>query len=94
MPKKYQLHSGDFEVSYDVLDGMLLMPDHKYPAPNNDHIIWVNGKLKGLRKMDTLIHELLHEEFPEMSEQDVLRAGSNIAKVMFGEGYRHKDEIK
>lgn len=90
MPKKYKLHSGTFTIERDAFDGLLLMPDAKYPTPATDHIIWLAPHLTGRRLLDTLIHELLHEEHPGMSEEDVTRTATNIASVLWGEGYRRE----
>ena len=38
--------------------------------------------------LDTVIHEMLHAEFPKMSEEDVARTASEIAGALWRIGFR------
>lgn len=93
MPRTYKLHHGTFTVDYMRIDGLCVMPDRFYPG-GEEFSITVDDRLKGAAKMDTLLHEVTHAEFPDMSEADVARFATNAVRVLRGEGYRHKDEVK
>ena len=41
-------------------------------------------------RLDTLTHETLHAVFPRMTEAEVARAATDIAKVLWRAGYRRK----
>jgi len=66
------------------------MPDRLCPPGDDECWIWLDDRLKGKAKLDTLIHELLHAEHPAMSEEDVSRTATNIASVLYGEGWRER----
>jgi len=89
MPKTYPLHHGTFELHYLKLHGLCVMPD-RFDPDGEEFSITVDTRLKGRDKLDTLIHELLHAEHPDMSEEDVERTATNIASVLWGEGWREK----
>lgn len=38
--------------------------------------------------MDTVVHELVHNLFPEMLEEDVAYTARMITKTLWGDGYR------
>lgn len=89
MPKRYQLHHGVFTVHYLKMSGLCVMPDRFDPG-SEEFSITVDVRERGKSKLDTLIHELLHAEHPQMNEKDVERTATNIANVLHGEGYREK----
>ena len=54
--------------------------------------ILVHQALRGERRLDVVLHELLHAHFPELSEEDVTQSASEIAEVLWNLGYRGLDE--
>jgi len=92
-PKSYPMHHGKATVEYAYLSGYAYFPDHLNPNPDELGVV-IDARERGINKLDSLIHELLHLEHPAMSEADVERTATNIARVLRGEGYRHKDEVK
>lgn len=84
------MHYGDFSVYYEPICGISMHPD---PLCNemedSEYWVWINPDrcTTELEELDTLIHELLHCEHPNMSEKDVTRTASHIAKVLKGEGW-------
>jgi hypothetical protein len=87
--KKYPLTHGEFCVQYGGMDGVCIMPDRLMPPGTPEEFtIWIDARLRGLKRLDTLIHETVHAERPDLSEDEVLTLASNIAKVLWGEGYR------
>lgn len=50
--------------------------------------IRIANNMKPLDTMDTLIHELLHEHFQDITEDKILFTASRMAEVLWREGYR------
>lgn len=88
-PKRYPMHHGTAVVEYAYLSGYAYFPDHLSPNPDELGVV-IDKREKGKAKLDTLIHELMHLEHPDMSEDEVSRTATNIARVLWGEGYREK----
>ena len=84
---------GVYKIVLDEdLDGLCLFPDD-VGGERTDLQIWINPNLKWntLRKLDTIIHEALHAEFPKMSEEEVMAAGINISRLLWRLGYRWRN---
>ena len=96
MVKKYKLRYGEFSIEYGGLCGYCTMPDRlmDYPHWGEDFSIWLDDRLKGKAKLDTLIHELLHAEHPELTEEQVTETATHLAEVLHGEGWREKTKGK
>lgn len=94
MPKTYKLHHGEYTIHYGGIHGLCIYPDRLVPDGPDQFWIWLDDRLRGRKKLDTLIHELLHAEHPTMSEEDVSRTATHIMSVLWGEGYRHKEEVR
>ena len=92
-PKRYPMHHGTAVVEYAYLSGYAYFPDHLNPNPDELGVV-IDKREKGKAKLDTLIHELMHLEHPDMSEDEVSRTATNIARVLWGEGYRNREDIK
>ena len=96
MPKKYKLRHGEFTIEYGGMLGMMTMPDRlmDYEHWPDEYSIWLDDRLKGKAKLDTLIHELLHAEHPELTEEQVTETATHIANVVWGEGWREQTKGK
>jgi hypothetical protein len=75
---------GRHRVDGYQVDGLLWEP----PAPGKPHLLEVDSKLKGFDHLDTATHESLHYCFPFLSEDAVMKAGTDIAKILWAFGYR------
>ena len=68
------------------------MPDNaglcEYERDAPDKHIWIDPRIKGMRMLEVLIHEMLHCCFPDMTEDAVETAARSIAKVLWDLGYR------
>jgi hypothetical protein len=53
--------------------------------------IVVSSRLRGERKMDVLIHELLHFAHWDLDEAAIEETASDIAKILWRLGYRESD---
>ena len=96
MAKKYKLQHGEFEINYEPLCGMAMYPDRLCADSTEEFWVWINPDRckKEIDKLDTLIHELLHCEHPNMSEEEVLRTATHLATVLIGEGWTEKKKKK
>lgn len=54
--------------------------------------IFIDPRQKGLRHLDTLIHELLHVEIPGWPEQTVEVMAKSISTLVWKAGYRRKQK--
>lgn len=96
MAKKYKLQTGTFEVHYGGMFGCVVMPDRlmDYPHWKDEFYIWIDDRLTGKRKMNTLIHESIHASRPDMTEEQVEVLANDIEAVLWGEGWREKKPNK
>jgi Zn-dependent peptidase ImmA (M78 family) len=53
----------------------------------NPRII-LDARMRGRKKLEVLVHELLHALNPTQSEEHVEQQGKDIAKVLWALGYR------
>lgn len=74
-------------------EGMATQLLHTYDAndPAGEPMVEIDSRLKGRRKLDTEIHELLHLACPWMPETAVRRTGTYLALVLWNLGYRQKE---
>lgn len=57
-----------------------------------DHrIIEIDERLTGIDYLDTVIHEVLHVQQPELSERVVARNATEMAKILWDLGIRWVD---
>lgn len=57
-------------------------------ALQTDFIIEIDNRLKGMDQLDTTIHETIHCLIPEFVEEKVDNLATEIAKVLWKEGWR------
>ncbi len=62
----------------------------------NDHkrTIRLDERLKGLKHLEVLIHEVIHIQNPDLSETEVLQKAREMAKVLWAENYRRIDNTE
>ena len=81
--KTHKLSSGErVTVERAYIDGFTDM----------ESCITIDSRIKSGSKLhlDVLIHECLHCEFPDMSEEDVLRSATSIARLLWYQSWRLK----
>lgn len=54
--------------------------------------IKINKDLKGRLKLEIIIHESLHACAWDLDEEAVTETAKDISRLLYREGYRHKDE--
>ena len=57
-----------------------------------DGCVYVDQRQSGIDELDTVIHELLHDALPHLSEETVERAAPLIARSMWRDKWRRVHE--
>jgi hypothetical protein len=78
---------------YDRLRGMAagwsITPDEK--RPDLQRKVLIDDRLRGRARLETELHEGLHQLFPDLAEETVSGAGRDLARIMWALGYRRHD---
>ena len=85
--KTHTFRGRKYRVDDCHLHGYAEIPGHEPPG------IYVDSSMKGtLAHLETLIHEGLHAEDPDVSEQVIDRRGKAIARWVWRWGYRLRED--
>jgi len=88
--RSHKFSTGKFDIRIEDIDGMCCDTDN--PPVENEKSITVSPRLKGRYRMEVIIHECLHAEYPSIKEVDeeewVDEAAANISKLLWRMGYR------
>lgn len=57
-------------------------------ATIGENLIEIDPRLGAKRQLEVLCHEQVHLTFPAMSEQEVDRAGKDLAALLWAQSYR------
>jgi len=97
---KNKFSTGNFTVRIEDIDGLCSYPEDSDPKvkefldshSEDGRSISISTRLKAKRKLEILIHESLHAEYPSIAkntEEDwVEEAAENIASLLWKIGYR------
>lgn len=58
----------------------------------NTKTIRIDDRLHGVDLMDTLIHEMVHGRWPDLSEDAVAEFSETVSGVLDAEGFRQPDD--
>ena len=93
--RTHKFSTGKFDVRVEEINGLCC-----YPEPDDDEkSITISPRLRGCKRLDVIIHESLHAEFPSLREKLFSREGAdeeewvdaaatNIARLVWRMGYR------
>ena len=56
------------------------------------HTISIHQTLNGVELMDTLIHEIIHARWPDLSEAAVIDISETLSGVLDNEGFKQPDD--
>jgi hypothetical protein len=88
--RTHDFSTGKFKILIEDIDGLCCDSDN--PSEEDEKSITISPKIKGRYRMEVIIHECLHAEYPsikESSEEEwVDIAASNISKLLWRMGYR------
>jgi hypothetical protein len=62
-------------------------------GPYEQVTIEIDNTHHGMGRLDTEIHECLHLLYPSLSEEEVLRGGKWLSKVLYSIGYRLPEDF-
>ena len=54
-------------------------------------VIRISPKLRGSELLDTMLHEITHAAFPDLTEEAVFSFAEDAATVLWNHGYRRVD---
>jgi hypothetical protein len=97
MRKKNKLKSKSLKTSKSK-DNIVRVIRRKLGREKADGICFFDGKvhvderLRGIHLLETLIHELLHHEFPQLSEDAVEKSSKSMAVTMYDDKWRRIEE--
>lgn len=57
-----------------------------------DGKVHVDERLRGIAHLETVLHELLHNEFPYLTEETITTASKNIAITMYDDNWRRVEQ--
>lgn len=66
--------------------GWSITPDEK--RPDLERKVLIDDRLKGRPRLETEIHEAIHQLFPDLAEETVGAAGRDLARILHALGYR------
>jgi hypothetical protein len=63
--------------------------EHAWGMADHAHrTIWLDPRLRGKRRLEITVHELMHLLYAKESEENVDHAGRLIARILWREGWR------
>jgi hypothetical protein len=66
--------------------GWSITPDER--RPDLARKVLIDARLRGRVRLETEIHEALHQLFPDLAEETVTAAGRDLARILYALGYR------
>jgi len=86
--RTHKFTTGKFNLYYEEIHGLCCYPE----TEDKEKSITINPKLRGRERMDVIIHESLHAEFPSLKKMEeeewVDNVATNISKLLWRMGYR------
>ena len=88
--RTHNFSTGKFDILVEDIDGLCCDSDN--PSEEPEKSITISPKLKGRYRMEVIMHECLHAEYPSIKgnseEEWVDVAALNISKLLWRMGYR------
>lgn len=66
--------------------GWSITPDER--SPHLERKVLIDARLVGRARLETEVHEALHQLFPDLAESTVEAAGRDIARILWSLSYR------
>lgn len=66
--------------------GWSITPDER--SPHLQRKVLIDARLRGRARLETEIHEAIHQLFPDLAEETVSGAGRDMARILWSLGYR------
>jgi len=98
--RTHKFSTGKFDIRIEEINGLCCYPE---PDCRDEKSITISPRLRGCKRLDVIIHESLHAEFPRLREQLFSKKGAdeeewvevaaeNISKLLWRMGYRCNQE--
>ena len=84
-PKEFKFNDHQY-----VLSRIDKVGDCEIPGDDEPYLMWVSPQERGKSELDTIIHECLHAEFPDMEHDKVTQGAINIAELLWHVGFRKR----
>ena len=88
--KTHKFSTGKFNIYFEEIDGLCCDSDN--PPKEKEKSISISPRLSKRYRLEVLIHEMLHAEYPSIKkgseEQWVDDAARNISSLLWRLGYR------
>lgn len=88
--RTHKFSTGKFKIIFEEIDGLCCDTDN--PPEDEEKSISINPRLSKRYRLEVLIHEMLHAEYPSIKEsseeQWVDEAARNISSLLWRLGYR------
>jgi hypothetical protein len=62
--------------------------EQSYGLYDGNNIIEVDERLRAKRKLEILLHETTHWQYPEMAEEDVIKRSRELTEILWKEHLR------
>ena len=86
--RTHKFSTGKFNIYIEEIQGLCCYPD----TDDRERSITISPKLRGRERLDVIIHESLHAEYPSLGKMDeeewVDTVATNISKLLWRMGYR------
>ncbi len=69
--------------------GWSITPDER--RPDLERKVLIDDRLRGRARLETEIHEAIHQLFPDLAEETVSGAGRDLARILWSLRYRIHD---
>lgn len=66
--------------------------DKAWGRSHGEGSIEIDSRLKGKKLIEIIFHECLHELFPKLSEDEVIKKSILLTNTLWHEGYRRVDD--
>ncbi len=66
--------------------GWSITPDER--RPDLERKVLIDDRLRGRARLETEIHEAIHQLFPDLAEETVSGAGRDLARILWSLRYR------
>lgn len=88
--RTHKFSTGKFDIIFEEIDGMCCDSDN--PPEGDEKSISISPRLSKRYRLEVLIHEMLHAEYPSIEkgseEEWVDEAAHNISSLLWRLGYR------
>lgn len=84
-PIKQKFSTGEYTIDLESwFDGQCISPS----IPEEQFTIWIRPNIRGKARLETIVHEATHAQFPGLSEDVVDSFAKSMSQLLWKLGYR------